>query len=365
MKLVAAKCPSCGADIQADEGKDAGICPYCGAAYVTEKAIGQTVINAGTVTNIQTQQNVYYGAGEFQKEKNQCKVLLMLLNNMDLQYLKERALRVLDVNPDNSLAQMIYDCDFGVENYEGFVFLNMKEGPLLTYLRKELGNIDAETCLTFITALVLEAQTDSRVQDIVRLILQNLVKLGLSEAELCKTLDQMAGVIADVGRINEILYSSKLSKISGVLGIFTNSYDTASNFSDAAAAKRLAGAVLDSRVKIASVFRDEVRKAQLPEERRRALIAKVSPLLGGAVQGGTEDRAKPAGAADRPQASGGGAKRGLGAVFIVLGIVFLICVLVGLFISGMKIINWSWLITCFVGIVFLFTGVEMVRRKKK
>lgn len=34
-----AKCTQCGANIQADETKEAGICPACGAAFVTETAI--------------------------------------------------------------------------------------------------------------------------------------------------------------------------------------------------------------------------------------------------------------------------------------------------------------------------------------
>lgn len=39
MGFVAAKCTQCGANIEVDESKDAGICKYCGTAFVTEKAI--------------------------------------------------------------------------------------------------------------------------------------------------------------------------------------------------------------------------------------------------------------------------------------------------------------------------------------
>ena len=39
MGLVAAKCTGCGANIEVDVTKDAGICKYCGTAFVTEKAI--------------------------------------------------------------------------------------------------------------------------------------------------------------------------------------------------------------------------------------------------------------------------------------------------------------------------------------
>ena len=39
MALVAAKCTQCGANIKVDDTKDAGICEFCGTAYVTEKTI--------------------------------------------------------------------------------------------------------------------------------------------------------------------------------------------------------------------------------------------------------------------------------------------------------------------------------------
>lgn len=39
MGFVAAKCTECGADIEVDETREAGICKYCGTAFITEKAI--------------------------------------------------------------------------------------------------------------------------------------------------------------------------------------------------------------------------------------------------------------------------------------------------------------------------------------
>ena len=46
MGLVAAKCTQCGANIEVDDSKEAGICKYCGTAFATEK-----VINHFEVTN--------------------------------------------------------------------------------------------------------------------------------------------------------------------------------------------------------------------------------------------------------------------------------------------------------------------------
>lgn len=39
MAFVAAKCTQCGGNIEVDDTKEAGICQYCGTAFVTEKAV--------------------------------------------------------------------------------------------------------------------------------------------------------------------------------------------------------------------------------------------------------------------------------------------------------------------------------------
>lgn len=39
MGVVAARCTQCGANIEVDQTKEAGICKYCGTAFITEKAI--------------------------------------------------------------------------------------------------------------------------------------------------------------------------------------------------------------------------------------------------------------------------------------------------------------------------------------
>ena len=45
MPFVPAKCTQCGANIEVDPSKDAGICKYCGTAFVTEKAINNYNVN--------------------------------------------------------------------------------------------------------------------------------------------------------------------------------------------------------------------------------------------------------------------------------------------------------------------------------
>lgn len=53
MSLVAAKCTQCGANIQVDDSKEAGICPNCGTAFITEKTINNYVNNTSNTYNIE------------------------------------------------------------------------------------------------------------------------------------------------------------------------------------------------------------------------------------------------------------------------------------------------------------------------
>lgn len=58
MPLVQAKCTNCGANLEINNTLDAAVCPYCGAAFIVEKAVNNynttNHINAGVV-------NVYGG----------------------------------------------------------------------------------------------------------------------------------------------------------------------------------------------------------------------------------------------------------------------------------------------------------------
>lgn len=52
MRMIPAKCTNCGANIQVDETKEAGICEACGTAFITEKAIhNYNITNNFTIEN--------------------------------------------------------------------------------------------------------------------------------------------------------------------------------------------------------------------------------------------------------------------------------------------------------------------------
>ena len=280
MALVPARCTQCGANITVDESKEAGICENCGTAFITEKAIHNYVTNNSTTTNVQNQTNIYLGENSFEKEKKECKVLLMLLNKLDLQYLKEQALKVLSLNPDNSLAQTIYDCEFSVELYNEYHFLDFDEQPLHGYVNKEIGNIDAETCITFIRALLCKATTDSNVNELMQLIFKNLSSLNMDEKTTYSTYKTIATLIADVERINVILYTSKLNKTLGFLSIFDSSSDALESFNDADEKKRVGLSMLETRKRIASTFKLTVQTSRLSISQKNELASMVSVVFG-------------------------------------------------------------------------------------
>ena len=52
MPLTKAQCTNCGANLEVDSAKEAAICPYCGAAYIVEKAINNYHIQTIQAENI-------------------------------------------------------------------------------------------------------------------------------------------------------------------------------------------------------------------------------------------------------------------------------------------------------------------------
>ena len=75
MALVAAKCTQCGGSLKVDDSKDAGICPFCGTAFVTEKVIQN--YNIHVTNNIDT---VIVQHSEKNEMIERCKGFLELKN---------------------------------------------------------------------------------------------------------------------------------------------------------------------------------------------------------------------------------------------------------------------------------------------
>lgn len=103
MALVPAICTQCGANIEIDDTKEAGICQHCGTAFITEKAIN----NYNTYV---TNNNNFAGANINVMGANVDNLIKMAENAIEAGNGKEAvdyANRALEINPESSKSWLI------------------------------------------------------------------------------------------------------------------------------------------------------------------------------------------------------------------------------------------------------------------
>ena len=101
MELKKAKCPNCGASIEVDEFKKAGVCKYCGEAFITEEAISNAINVTNNVTNNITSQNVTIQGYKEKSYRDEAKILLRYYENNEFADFKDSSKRFLEDHPDN------------------------------------------------------------------------------------------------------------------------------------------------------------------------------------------------------------------------------------------------------------------------
>lgn len=80
MAMIPAKCTCCGANITVDAAHEAGICPFCGTAFITEKVIsnynitnninlsdGTIIISGPDTNNLLLRAQQYENVGDYEK----------------------------------------------------------------------------------------------------------------------------------------------------------------------------------------------------------------------------------------------------------------------------------------------------------
>lgn len=130
MSIVAAKCTQCGADIKIDDTKEAGICEFCGSAFITQKAItnyntynnfnGATINIAGvSLENLLKTANDCIDLGEYDKayEKFE-RVLEQDPYNSDA-YIGKGLCSLLTCNPYNMKNNILISCVNKAIEYKG------------------------------------------------------------------------------------------------------------------------------------------------------------------------------------------------------------------------------------------------------
>lgn len=273
MSIVAAKCPQCGANLQVDNSKEAGICPSCGTPFITEKAVNnyqvQVTQNIGTVINV--------GETTFEKEKKQANVLVMLLSNLDIPPLKDRALRVLDLNPDNSFAMMIYSCDFReipvLGEYKVYAF---NEAPLVRYFNENKGDIDLDTSAMFVRVLCRCPASTEAATAIMRCILDNINARAESVDKVGTLYNAMLGDLCDMTYIKylkEAKFQSTAIMVQGALNQGFNGVNTDVGGHGAkgrATTKGALSAIQNTRKVIAQMMLQEIAASRLSAGAKRS-----------------------------------------------------------------------------------------------
>ena len=98
-------------------------------------------------------------------EVKQCRILTMVMKNLDMANLKDRALRVLDENPDNPLALMVYNAEFSAFYEQNTALCVQFNEQIVTAFLKEHGDtLDFDTFLA-ISRLILMKEASASDSD--------------------------------------------------------------------------------------------------------------------------------------------------------------------------------------------------------
>ena len=102
MSLTQAKCTNCGASIEVDPQTEAGICPYCKTAYITQKAIvnyNTTIVNNNTIQA----ETVNILGGDF---NNLMQIAKECWNGKDYEGAFQKFTQALEIDPDSEEAAL-------------------------------------------------------------------------------------------------------------------------------------------------------------------------------------------------------------------------------------------------------------------
>lgn len=197
MALVPAICTQCGAQIEVDDTHEAGICKFCGTAFITEKAINNYVVNntinvqnaSINVSNVNIE-NLLLRAKEFE-------------NNGDNEKALEYYNRVLDENINNTEARA------GIERLNYVTDINI--GGVV--VSKEIGER--------IISIIESGQVVQAIKE-----LREATGLGLKEAK--DAVESYRGVDTNVAKTTNNTTVNNASKSSGGCYVATcvyGSYD--------------------------------------------------------------------------------------------------------------------------------------------
>ena len=143
MALVPAVCTQCGAAIEVDNSKEAGICKHCGTAFITEKAINNYVTNnVNNITNNVTK--IIYGKEKDEGEDFYNRALTYIKVD-DINSAKKELEQAIKVQPERALYR-IHLFFLKTKNLEDhFAMDNLDTKQLYVDATKTIDEKDAKT----------------------------------------------------------------------------------------------------------------------------------------------------------------------------------------------------------------------------
>lgn len=254
MSLKAAKCSECGASLKVDITKERGFCPNCGTEFITEKIINQNV------TNVEKQTNIYIGENPLENEIKQCKVLLMCLKNKDINNLSQRALNILELNPENEIAQLVYDCDFNliINNTANISFINFNLLPITNFFQKNSGKVDIEFSKLMLNLIKEKYPDNFRTEDCVNSIFDNVENLEGKDDEVksfFRGSDGFPLLETNIEILNKFLSQSRLGGF-GTFLLTNNEYLAADMAEMKSEIKKLKTLLTDYKKELESIIKN-------------------------------------------------------------------------------------------------------------
>ena len=269
MALIPAKCSQCGGKIEVDDKKESGVCKHCGMAYLNEEIVNNNITN--NISQIKKQTNIYLSSNKFEEEKIQCKILVMSLEKFDFKGIRERALKILELNPENELATMIYNSDFSPFSWLNGDYIEVRFDltAVEKYFKLRRGMIDEKFSLTFIELLLRKVDNSVKAHDLFRAILDNINALDFTTEKLRCFYDMIVTLfLIDKQRIEQFRNIASKSGSLALANILITRNAAISTIADMQSekAKDLSILLTQTHCKFASIVVDYVYKTNFEED---------------------------------------------------------------------------------------------------
>lgn len=192
MGLIAAKCSQYGCKLEIDTERQKNFCPACGTEYIQEK------VTNNQITNIQNQTNVYLSSNNEVKADED--LLKLLFYSMDFDNLKQKSLKVIEIEKDNKFAKFLYSADFRIiKQTNGIKLVDFQEKPVLDYVIENPNSVGLKF-IKYIFSLFLRKTSKFDVSIAYQILTNSAKKLELSNSQLESLYDD---IINDSCNIND------------------------------------------------------------------------------------------------------------------------------------------------------------------